>query len=64
MLLEELLTPRGGGVVHEGERSDDILLRRGVVHAEYQETPSSMASVGAPEAPAYLQKITTNLRKQ
>ena len=33
VLLEELLAPRGGGVVNEGERRDGILLRRGVVHA-------------------------------
>ena len=33
VLLEELLAPRGGGVVDEGERRDGILLKRRVVHA-------------------------------
>ena len=33
VMLEELLAPRGGGVVDEGERRDGILLKRRVVHA-------------------------------
>ena len=33
VLLEKLLAPRGGRVVDEGERSDDIFLMRGEVHA-------------------------------
>ena len=33
VFLEELLAPRRGRVVDEGERSDDIFLRRGEVHA-------------------------------
>ena len=32
VLLEELLAPRGGGVVDEGERRDGILLKRRKVH--------------------------------
>ncbi len=31
VFLEELLAPRGGRVVDEGERRDDIFLRRGEV---------------------------------
>ena len=33
VFLEELLTPRGGRVVDEGERSDGIFLMRCIVHA-------------------------------
>ena len=33
VMLEELLAPRGGGVVDEGERREASLLRSGVVGA-------------------------------
>ena len=53
VLLEELLAPRGGGVVDEGERRDGILLKRRVVHTpvENQETSSFIGPAAALEAP-------------